>query len=147
MRFEPLSDDQIIRMGLMEKGIYPFEVISAENTISKSNNEMIKLQLRIWDKEGSERILYDYLLSAFIKKIKHFSDVTGLQDKYQNGNLEAEDCLGKSGNVLIGVQEDKTNTYPPKNSVIDYVAKPENNMVNKPLVQEKDLFDDQEIPF
>ncbi len=144
MRFEPMSDEQIVRMGLMEKGIYPFEVVSAENAVSKSNNEMIKLQLRVWDKEGGERILYDYLLGAFIKKIKHFSDITGLQDKYQNGNLDAEDCLGKSGNVLIGVQEDKTNTYPPKNSVIDYVAKQES--INKAIVQEKDLFDDQ-IPF
>lgn len=148
MQFTPLSDDAITRMGLMEKGVYPFEVIIAENAVSKSGNEMIKIQLKIWDSEGSERTLYDYLLSAFLMKLKHFCDVSDLQDAYNLGSLTAENCTGKSGYVLIDIQEDKTNTYAPKNVIKDYVKKPEGltNVVKKDLIDEKDIFND-DLPF
>jgi hypothetical protein len=148
MQFTPMSDEQIVRMGLMDKGVYPFEVISAENAVSKSSNEMIKLQLRIWDRESGERILYDYLLAAFLKKLKHFSDIANLKEKYNSGSIVAEDCVGKSGYVLIDIQEDKTDTYPPKNVIKDYVKKPEgvSHELSKSLANEQEMFDDQ-LPF
>jgi hypothetical protein len=86
---------------------------------------MIELKLKIWDIDGSERIVFDYLLEAMGFKLRHFSKICNLLDKYESGVLAAEDCVGKSGNLELIVQQGQPRIdggyYPSKNSVKDYV--------------------------
>jgi hypothetical protein len=144
MRFSPMSEQELNHMGLIEKGVYNFEVINAKEAISKKGNEMIVLTLKIWDKDGKERILTDYILESFAFKLRHFCESTNLIDKYNAGELNYEDCISKSGKVEIIVQEGGAkpdgSKYFDRNSIKDYVKKE-----NK-LELANDFIDD-DLPF
>ena len=151
MRFNPKSEEELQAMTLIDPGVYNFEVVAAKDRTSKSGNEMIELQLKLWDMQGHEKIVYDYLLEAMSFKLRHFAECTGLLDKYQAGELQALDCSGRQGKVEIVVQQGQKKPeggyYPDKNSVKDYV-KPngEEPKSATPANAEEDLFGDS-IPF
>lgn len=144
MRVTPRSEQELQESLVIPKGIYKFEVASAEEAVSKSGNEMIKLQLRVWDKEGKIHIIYDYLLDSLAFKLRHFAEYTGLIDKYNMGGINAEDCLYKSGSVELMIQEAKDN-YPMKNAVKDYVKMEKSAKVVAPKEEPFDDLDD--LPF
>ncbi len=144
MRLTPMSDEQLAVVNLIEKGKYQFEVTNAEDTQSKSGNDMIKLTLTVWDNEGRQHTVFDYLLEAFPKKLKHFAKHLGLITKYEAGELLADDCIGKCGTLDLTIQEDKLRKYPPRNSVADYIEK--KDFINHgSSVKEEDLFNDELI--
>lgn len=145
MKLTPMSDEQLAVMNLIPEGQHQFEVINAEDTQSKSGNDMIKLTLTVWDAEGKQHTVFDYLLEAMPKKLKHFAKHCGLIVKYESGELLADDCIGKCGLLELSIQEDKTGKYQPRNSVVDYLES--KGFVNHDKsVTESDLFNDS-IPF
>lgn len=127
--FKPLSEDEIDSMNLMDEGIYNFEVRRSTRKTSKANNPMSELILKVWDAQGKEHSLYDYLVfsnvNLNIRKVKHFCDATGLQAEYKTGNIR-EELGGLTGKVHIGRQtsmpKDTGGFYPAKNVVLDYVV-------------------------
>lgn len=142
MKFTPKSEKELKEANLIEPGIYDFEVMTAINKKSKSGDDMIELRLKVWDKDGKERTIFDFLTEKMLHKVKHFSDVAKLSDKYESGNLDAFDCIGKSGKAKIGIQKDKTGEYPDKNTVKDYVSDEEINLgLEMDGGREKDPFD------
>jgi hypothetical protein len=146
---KPLSKEQLKQGDLIEPGIYDFEVIDAEEAISKSGNEMLKLKLKVWDSNGRERILFDYLLESLEWKIGHFAECTGLFDKYQEGVLSANDCIGKSGQCKVYIQVSKDPQYGDKNSIADYMLTDEQSAAKvkrKAEAASVDFVDDQ-LPF
>lgn len=128
---------------LLPKGIYNFHVSNAEDTTSKSGNEMIKLTLKVFDTKGKAHTVWDYLIDLESQwyKSKHFLQTCGMT--YEKVDLKSVNCLGKSGKVIIDIQKDKDGKYPDKNVVRDY-AKPD-HLVEKSLSSE--AFTDDEIPF
>lgn len=142
MRFTPKSEEELQSMSLLEPGIYQFQVSAATNEMSKSGNEMIKLVLSIWDKEGHVHFIFDYLLEAMGHKLRHFCESTGLIDKYDHGEIDVTDCINRQGYVELSIQEgklkDNGDRYPNRNSVKDYVKKSKMESAN-------DLDDD--VPF
>jgi len=150
MNFTPTSEELLKQSNLLEKGTYSFEVVEANDEISKSGNEMIKLMLNVWDYEsGKSTIVFDYLLEKMAYKLIHFCQVTKLMDKYSTGELRAFDCLGKKGSVDIETQEKRENPsggfYPAKNIVKDYnVSKVESF---SPLPSSKVNNMDADVPF
>lgn len=151
MRFNPKSENEIQSAGLIEEGIYNFQITLATDEVSSKGNEMIKLTIKIWDNNDCEKIIFDYLLEAMHYKLRHFAEVTGLIKKYESGELTASDCVGKSGKLNLVIQEGKPKPdggfYPNKNSVKDYVKLEEKT---SPIVSDhysqKDKFDDV-LPF
>ena len=133
----------------MDAGIYPFEVSEAIDKKSKSGNDMIELKLKIWDQLGHERQCFDYLLESMAHKLRHFCEVGGLIDKYDSGDLQAVNCIGKSGHLELVIQVGKPKPeggyYPDKNSVKDYI-KTEKDAINAPINNIDPAFDDS-IPF
>ena len=148
MKFSPKTDDEINALNLIEPGIYDFEVMDAKDKTSKSGNEMIELRLKVWDKNGLEHHIYDYLLEALAFKLKHFSKVSGLLVKYEHGTIFATDCIGKSGKVEVIIQKGQPNpnggVYSDKNSIKDYI---ESSMPSSAVTKPKDDFIDSELPF
>jgi len=149
---KPLSREEMERGDLIPDGNYDFMVADAAETYSKAGSEMIKLTLKVWDKDGRERTIFDYLLDALPYKIAHFAEATGLFDKYQEGVLSADDCIGKSGECKIYIQKSKDPQYGDKNSVGDYllpddaqVAKQERKAAEAKGQPVDDLNDD--LPF
>lgn len=146
MRFAPKTDSELAAMDLIQPGQYHFEVIEAKDRQSKAGNDMVELKLKVWDQDGRERVMFDYLLEAMPKKLKHFCDVANLEHEYKSGFFSADHCFNKSGVIDVIIQEDKTGQYQPKNSVRDYIKK--ENMQPKASApkQEEELFND-DIPF
>jgi hypothetical protein len=135
MRFTPRTEKEV--SNVFEKGKYKFSVISAKETVSKSQNEMLNLTLVIYHNSipGKSSVVNCYLLTdnpSFEYMIRHFCYSVGLENQYESGVLIASDCIGKEGIVSIGIDVDKTGQYSDKNKVLDFIIK-ENNEV-KPVV-------------
>ncbi len=125
MRTEPKTDKEIMESNLMPDGIYPFEVVAANDAVSKSGNEMIVLKLRIIDNGNVARTLTDYLLASMAFKLKHFACYNGLSDRYDADDLQAHHCLHVNGMVEISSDKEPKpkgdgTFYPIKNFVKDY---------------------------
>ncbi len=142
LKFTPRKDEEL--SNLLEEGEGQFEVIKAIKKESKSGNPMISLVLKCWDAKGNQGNIFEYLIlndNVFsMRKIKHFCYSVGLEQKYESGELNAYECENKSGNLIIGIQKDKTGKYPDKNSVYDFLKKKEIDI--KKVDQNKDLNDD-----
>lgn len=141
MQFTPKSEEELQALNLLEPGEYDFEIIKAEDRRSKSGNEMIALTIKVWDHAGKERTVFDWLLDSELShyKIKHFCFSVGLEDKYELGLLESNDCWGRKGILKLGIQKDKTKQYPDKNVVNDYIVDKES--------KSSEEFKDDDIPF
>ncbi|MBE3140798.1 MAG: hypothetical protein IMZ53_09470, partial [Thermoplasmata archaeon] len=105
------------------KGTYSFEVLEASDETSSKGNDMIKVNLAIWQGERVLCRVFDYLLAAMEAKLRHACDSCGLLDKYQQGSLQASDFIGRTGSVKIKIKK-ATSEYPEKNEVEDYVCRP-----------------------
>ena len=105
------------------KGEYDFEILDASDEKSSRGNDMIKINLAIWQGDKVLCRVFDYLLPAMEAKLRHACDTCGLLDRYQSGNLSASDFIGRTGKVKIKIIK-ATEQYPAKNAVEDYVLRP-----------------------
>ncbi len=64
--------------------------------------------------------MFDYLLDAMPHKLRHAAEAFGLLDEYEAGGFDAIDCEGKTGKCKVKI--DKSEGYPDKNGIADYVA-------------------------
>jgi len=122
MTFAPKSEKEVSESSCAPVGEYDFDVLNAEDAISKSDNPMIKVTIGLYIGDTVKNRIFDYLLPAMEAKLRHFCDTTGLLSRYESGQLEAADCIGRSGRVKIGIEP--AGQYPAKNVVKDYVCRP-----------------------
>lgn len=123
MQFTPQSETEIRSEMMLPDGEYDFEVEGAEETISKnSGNEMIVLNLRVFDPKGGSCLVRDWLVSSdkpLCKlKVRNFCEAVGILDSYESGTLDAVTCNGAAGRLVLGHQD--SPSYGPQNSVVDY---------------------------
>lgn len=148
MTLTPKTEQQLAEENLFPAAVYPFEVVKAEDKTSKSGNEMIVLNLRLF---YGERTLFlnDYLLEAFGVKLRHACVTLGLGDKYEAGSVVAADFLGKTGFAKVTIKKDKLKKgepdrelYPDQNQVVDYLEEPKEKAAapsgSGPMVPDED---------
>lgn len=125
MRFEPKTDEELAKeaaaRGPLPAGVYDFEVLEADNAVSKSGNDMIAMVLTVYDDDGRTRKVKDWLLPSIPHKLKRAAYTCGLGKSYEAGMLDAEDFRGRPGKVKLKVERDVTGKYADKNAVQDYV--------------------------
>lgn len=131
MKFTPKSEEQIkqdqIRRQeerLLAAGECDFEVIGADEQFNEKNKcDMFILTLRIWDKNGKESTLKDWILNndQFEWKLRHFCHSAGLEDYYETGDLSTYYMRGKTGKLMLSVRKDKKGKFPDQNAVDDYI--------------------------
>ena len=143
MKFEPKTEEEINTFSLCPEGEFSFEVLKAEEKMSKKGNPMIELILKIWDDNGEIHTVYDYLMEAIVYKLKHFCDSTGLKEKYDNGELTDFDCELKTGKVKIIHQKDRNDSSKVRASVKDYIV---DSSEVKESPKESSIEDD-DVPF
>lgn len=149
--FTPMTEEEIDSASLLTEGTYDFEVKKSIRKLSKSGNAMSEILVIVYDKDGKQHSLFDYLVFSqvplCIRKVKHFCEAVGLIDQYNKGEL-SEDFGGYSGKLQIGISDEKPNpnggVYPKKNIVIDYI-KADNAKEN--LAEKKDEFFSDDVPF
>lgn len=112
MRFQPKSDAELRQeRGLIEPGLCQFEIVSAEETKSKAGNDMLKLILKVWDKNGREGTIFEYLTADFQWKLKSLCVAIGKASLYESGSITPDDLVGHSGQAEIYIAKDKTGKY------------------------------------
>ena len=123
MRFEPKTAQEIDEAGLLEAGIYDFEVMEAEEKTSSKGNDMVALGLRIENNEGRGFKILDWLVATDggAYKVRHFAESVGLLAEYEKGDMPAGIMIGKTGRAKIAVKPAE-GQYRAKNTVADYVA-------------------------
>lgn len=130
MRTRPNIPDDELPSGDFQplpNGDYDFTIKQAEDKRSSSGNDMIEMQLTVWDNDGRERTIFDYLVDSDASewKVRSFADATGLREAYDTGNLQASDCVGASGRVTLRIQAARVvngKSYDARNTVKAYVA-------------------------
>jgi uncharacterized protein DUF669 len=116
------TEEEIAKAGLLEKGNYAFCVKNAIEKVSDKGNNMIELQLQIFDTHNKERIIKDWLVDTDTMhyKIKHFCESTGQLDVYMADMLSANACRGKNGHLTLDIKKDNKNGVMV-NRVHDYI--------------------------
>ena len=157
MRLKPISEAEANSQSfnLWPAGDYDFEVRAAEDQESAAGNEMIKLEVWIYDTEGKRRLVFDYLVESEKAswKIRHFCAACGLLPQYDSGELSADHCVDRTGRCTVAIQPAKGD-YEAKNIIRAYLPdkdapKQRGPMASQPGARVKkpapDLED--EIPF
>jgi hypothetical protein len=99
---------------LLPEGKYSFEVSKAEQKTSKAGNDMIEITLHVYDGKGGAKVfVYDWLTSAFKKKVVDFCRCVGLTDLAEGGELTAMRCVQRTGEVHL-IQEGYDYETPQK---------------------------------
>jgi hypothetical protein len=157
MKFTPKTKEELQKeafeaRGILPDGIYDFEVSTAEETVSKAGNAMLKIKLLIWDMNGHARVIYDYLLIDMQYKIFNFCAAIKNSEAYDAGEVVAENLVGKSGKARIVTQKDKSGQYGDRNVVKEYVLPGAVSMSaqerkSSPDDSVRPLSIDDEIPF
>lgn len=146
---KPLTKEQAKQGDLIPPGNYDFVVIDATDKISKAGNDMIEVKLRIYMPNGSERIMFDYLLESLEYKIAHFFQCVDLWKEYESGEVSAHDCVGKSGELKTYIQKGKDG-YADKHAVADYLLtdeQQEKKDQRKANIEAKTDFKEDDLPF
>ncbi len=151
MKFQPkteadLKKDRDERLGLWDRGIYPFEVKRAADEKSKAGNDMIHLELKIFNLDGRIKLLEDWLLEAMPGKLFNFCCHAKIEAKYHAGTLTAQDCENKSGYLQVGIEKGKPKgdgtNFDDRNKIMDYVAAPAGAATKAPAASAKKPDDD-----
>ena len=107
---------------LLPEGKFSFEVAKAEQKTSKSGNDMIAITLHVYDGKGGAKVfVYDWLTSAFKKKVVDFCRCVGLSDLVEGGELTATRCLQRTGEVHL-IQEEYEGKKRNKVDRYDYTT-------------------------
>lgn len=139
MNFEPKSEQELEEAMLLPDGDYPFEVSNAEDKTSKGGNEMIAIQLTVFDEQGRGTFLRDWLVAKdeplCLQKILQFCYATGLGDQYQSGNLTSDSCYGATGRCTV---RQRTSTDYGTQNVVSGYLKPGSDSTNQERNEEDD---------
>ncbi len=156
MKFTPTTEEQQERRTFepFPAGEYDYTVDAAEDTTSsKTGAPMVKLTLHVYNAEGHKRIVFDYIVDSAAWKLKQFAASCGLLDRYDSGEIEAYEMVGKTGRLKLKIES--SEQYGDQNKVAFYIAaKPAGTgytgrSAPAPVASGKSLADDlsDEIPF
>jgi hypothetical protein len=166
--FTPRTEEEVQKMSrppLLAEGEADFEVIrvisedKGARLMSKSGNPMLQLTLKVWDKDGNEGKVDDWLvfMDVMMFKIKHFWDSVGKPEVFASGKFDPGDCFGKCGKLKLTIQKgnekprdkwkgSEPEFYPDRNSVKDYIEFSKDKANRKTKENDAPFFDD-DIPF
>lgn len=136
MDFTPTPRSELKRNRLLPKGTYDFEIIKAESKTFNSGSRGIALKVGVFTESGAQMWVDDYLVfvGKALFKVADFCDAVGLAAAYDAGQLDACDCVGKTGKCRVGIEEQ--DGYEPRNKITGYVVpKPANGEPAKPQAQ------------
>jgi hypothetical protein len=131
MHFTPKTDEEIRAGNVWPAGNYPFEIlpratlgkreIETADTVSKNGDDMITVVVNVHNAQGGARVLIDYLLGRYPKKLRQAAISCGLLTEYASGSINGQAFIGKTGMLTLTVEKDKTGLYGDKNSVAAYL--------------------------
>ena len=151
MRFNVVSEEEAAAQSanLWPNGDYDFEVREATEKESANGNEMVELEVWIYDSSGGRRLVFDYLVATDKAswKIRHFAAACGLLPQYERGGLMANEMVGRTGRCTLATQQARGD-YPAKNIIRDYIKAESSGNRSVPSKQKQPAGDiDDDVPF
>lgn len=121
MRFEPKTREEL--SNLLQEGIYKGHVKTAIEKTSRSERQMFALEVEIYDSEGRAKNVKDYIvLSEDMQwKLYDFCDSAGIMDRYNAGEVSAEDCLDRTVFCRV-TRKEAEGDFPAKNEIKGYLT-------------------------
>lgn len=129
-----MTADEASKLSLRPDGVYGFEVANAvDGKTKEKGHPMIALTLSFFDDSGARFTIKDWLVHSDSrwseKKCYEFANTCGLAAQYAAGKMSADDCLGRSGFAMLGIEkgkpkQDGSGNFPDRNSVKYYTSKP-----------------------
>jgi hypothetical protein len=115
---------------LIKPGWVDSIIDQATETKSRAGRPMIALRHLVQLPDGSERELPDWLLDAEAVADKFRAAVVAVDalDRYQQGEISAEDFAGRKVQILVSVE--KRRGQPDRNYVESYRAAPSSSVVS-----------------
>jgi hypothetical protein len=159
MRFNPLPEQDFMNDKAnitLQPGEYAFEIIAADDYVSKAGNPGIKLMVEVIDNTiGQKHYLTDYLSSAAIFKIHQFCKAVGLLKQYEQGELDPVYCIGKKAKVQVALEKGKPKDdgsgacYTDRMAVKKYIVNKSTSAstATTPAATEVAPFPDDDVPF
>lgn len=132
MEFQPKTRKEIESDLVLQPGIYDFECVKAEETVSKSGNQMLAIEIRVFKPDGSTTNMRDWLLPIDgmpMEKLLNFCDSVGLSGAFESGKLSAHDLIKRTGVVKTFVKEDPE--YGMQARVANYIPYEDDPTVEK----------------
>ena len=128
MNFKPKSEKELAEQSLWAEGEYDFEIVKAEYAISGPKSKTpgtkyIKMTARIFSDESSH-LINPILHPGMEWQLRAFCYEVGLDQRYESGLLEPDDCIGRSGKLQLVIEKSKDN-FPAKNAVKEWGSKSE----------------------
>ena len=125
MRVQPISADVADSGGageVFKPGEYDFVIFEAAETTSQAGNDMLKLTLHVFNRDGDKRTVFDYILSSQAGqwKARHMMESIGMTRQYEAGDIDPINITDRSGRLKLGIAP-ATAQYPAQNKVQDYV--------------------------
>ena len=123
MTFEYNPKEAKSEYAVLPNGEYECEIVSAEETVSKAKNDMIKLVLCVYGNEGEQVRMYDYIVSpSTLWKLKSICRCCEIEF---DGILDEQLLIGRRMRVLTKVDPERNvdgKTYSERNSIAKYVS-------------------------
>lgn len=116
MNFEPFDINEETSI---QPGNASFEIISNKDAISKSGKEMMVVSMKVWDANGTEGILNDYLLPSVTWKLKNFLKSIKKEELADAGIIKENSLEGLSGTLRI--KKEVNEKYGTNMKVSDYI--------------------------
>ena len=159
MKFEPKTEEEVVKDQLCPEGLQPFTIMEAAVVESKSaknaGKEMLKLKLNVHADDGYDYHVYDYVAPWFMAyKFRHLFFAVGCGADYEAGTVNTENLIGREGYADIFIGKAK-GEFPAKESVRDYnvtktkaeASKQNAAAPSKEISKDMDPNADSDIPF
>ena len=138
MKYKKYSEQELKEMAIIPEGTYQFETMEVHEVDKygvllqdRNGNDMAKLKLKIWDKEGRERTVYTNLFGdgrmAF--RTRHYADSIGEIESYEDETFSLIQTIGAVGYCEVIVRKARPKddgsgeSWPESNDVRDFVKK------------------------
>lgn len=162
--YEVMTEQEALaeRYQLLNEGIYEGVVTSSTDTQSSTGNPMMDITITVYDKNGKEYNVRDFLVFTknMMWKVISFCNSAGLSKEYEQGALCSSLVINKKLFVKVAIEEGREipedklkgkpqgSKYPDKNKIAEYRVT-DNNEDKKEksnTVSDSD-FKDDDLPF
>lgn len=104
------------------EGEYDGAIASAEETQSRKGADMLKLGVRVYNKEGQEKIVTDYIVNpSGLFKLEQIARAFGKGAEFKANKFDVFTVLEKRLTITLKVTE-ASGDFPEKNDVKKYAA-------------------------
>lgn len=126
MKITPMDEKEYSMRNVWPKGVYPCTVVKCEEGVGKnSGSPFFKCETHIFNENGNFRTVTTYVMAGGKAgwQIRSAAEAFNVLDQYRAGELATHDLEGRSAFAKVGIEEDESGQYEPKNIIREFTNK------------------------